>query len=130
MKTPRFAFPLFLTGSAMLSAGPLLVRLADVGVVQSAFWRLALAVPLLYALARFGDRNARLLPPRGAVPWLVLAGFFFAADLVAWHIGIGFTVLANATIIANSAAFLFPIWGYLASRRWPTPVAMLALLMA
>lgn len=130
MKTARFAFPLFLTGSAMLSAGPLLVRLADVGVVQSAFWRLALAVPLLFALARLGDGDAPLVPPRRALPWLVLAGFFFAADLAAWHLGIGFTVLANATIIANSAAFLFPIWGYLVSRRWPTPVAMLALMMA
>jgi len=130
MKTPRFAFPLFLTGSAMLSAGPLLVRLADVGVVQSAFWRLALAVPLLYGLARVADRQAPLLPPRRSVPWLILAGFFFAADLLAWHLGIGYTVLANATIIANSAAFLFPIWGYFVMRRWPTPMAALALVMA
>jgi len=130
MKTPRFAFPMFLTGSAMLSAGPLLVRLADVGVLQSAFWRLALAVPMLFALARIADRQAPLLPPRRSVSWLVLAGFFFAADLAAWHLGIGLTVLANATIIANSAAFLFPIWGYFAMRRWPTPVAASALVMA
>jgi drug/metabolite transporter (DMT)-like permease len=130
MKTPRFAFPLFLTGSAMLSAGPIFVRVADVGVLQSAFWRLALAVPLLYVLARAMEREAPLLPPRGSVPWLFLAGFFFAADLAAWHLGIVRTELANAALLGNAAAFLFPIWGYLVARRWPTPVAALALALA
>ena len=65
MSTPRFAFPIFLTGSAMLSAGPLLVRLADVDPLASAFWRMGLAVPFLYALARMGDRDARRDAPSG-----------------------------------------------------------------
>lgn len=130
MKTPRFAFPLFLTGSAMLSAGPIFVRVADVGVTQSAFWRLALAVPLLFLLARMTDRDAPLLPPARSLPWLFLAGFFFAADLAAWHLGIMRTELANAVLLGNAAAFLFPIWGYLVARRWPTPVAALALALA
>ena len=129
MSTPRFAFPIFLTGSAMLSAGPLLVRLADVDPLASAFWRMGLAVPFLYALARMGDRDARLIPASGR-GWLVLAGFMFAADLAAWHLGIARTALANSTILANSAAFLFPIWGYIAVRRGPTPLAALALIMA
>lgn len=130
MKTPRFAFPIFLTGSVMLSAGPLLVRLADVGPVQSAFWRLVLAAPLLFILARASERTAPMLPPKPARIWLVLAGFFFAADLAAWHIGIARTTLANSTMLANSAAFLFPIWGYLAARRLPTPIAALSLVLA
>lgn len=114
----------------MLSAGPIFVRVADVGALQSAFWRLALAVPLLYALARATERDAPLLPPLKSVPWLFLAGLFFAADLAAWHLGIVRTELANAALLGNAAAFLFPICGYFAARRWPTPVAALALVLA
>ncbi|MFN2260418.1 MAG: DMT family transporter [Parasphingopyxis sp.] len=127
---PRFAFPLFLLGSAVLSAGPLLVRLADVGPTQSAFWRLAIGAPLLFLLVRAVEgRQARLasVPHAG---WLTLAGLFFAADLAAWHFGIARTTLANSTLLANSTAFLFPVWGYLVIRKWPTRQAGVALVLA
>lgn len=126
----RFAFPLFLLGSAILSAGPLFVRLADVGAVQSAFWRLAIAAPFLIALAHFTAKDkVRFLPRSGAI-WLVLGGLFFASDLGAWHLGIERTTLANSTLLGNSTAFLFPIWGYFALRRWPTRQAVFALMLA
>jgi drug/metabolite transporter (DMT)-like permease len=129
MKTPRFVFPIFLLGSAMLSAGPLFVRLADVSALSSAFWRMALAVPLLFAVALITDRGTPLLPRSGRL-WLVLAGALFAADLSAWHFGIGRTSMANATMLGNSAAFLFPVWGYFVVRQWPTRAAALALCLA
>jgi drug/metabolite transporter (DMT)-like permease len=130
MTAPRYAFPLFLLGSAILSAGPLLVRLADVGPMQSAFWRLAIGAPFLILLVRATEGRFPSLLPRKAAGWLLLAGFFFAADLASWHFGILRTTLANSTLLANSTAFLFPIWGYAVARRWPAPLAALALLLA
>lgn len=130
MAAPRFVFPLFLLGSAVLSAGPLLVRLADVGATQSAFWRLAIGAPLLFLLIRGVEGRGARLAPGGHAGWLALAGLFFAADLAAWHFGIARTTLANSTLLANSTAFLFPVWGYLVIRRWPTRRAGLALLLA
>jgi drug/metabolite transporter (DMT)-like permease len=130
MTAPRFAFPLFLLGSVILSAGPLLVRLADVGPVQSAFWRLAIGAPFLFLIVRATEGRFPSPLPRKAAPWLLLAGFFFAADLASWHLGIARTTLANSTLLANSTAFLFPIWGYAVARRWPAPLAALALLLA
>ena len=127
---PRFAFPLFLLGSIILSAGPLFVRLADVGPVSSAFWRLALGAPLLFVLVRVTERGAAPRRPGRALLWLALAGFFFAADLAAWHFGIGLTTLANTTLLGNSAAFMFPLWGYLVLRQWPTRRAGAALMLA
>lgn len=125
----RFVFPLFLLGSAILSAGPLLVRLADVGPAQSAFWRLAIAAPFLIVLARAtAKERVRFLPRSGAI-WLVLGGFFFATDLATWHLGIGRTTLANSTLLGNSTAFLFPIWGYLVLRQWPSRTAFAALVL-
>lgn len=127
---PRFAFPLFLLGSAILSAGPLFVRLADVGPVQSAFWRLAIAAPFLLLMARIAAGGpVRFLPRKGA-HWLVLGGLFFASDLASWHFGIERTTLANSTLLGNSTAFLFPLWGFLVLRQWPTRMAAFALALA
>ena len=41
-----------------LAFGPWFVRLADVGPVAAGFWRIALAAPLLFALAFAGRRAA------------------------------------------------------------------------
>ncbi len=126
----RFAFPLFLAGSAILSAGPLLVRLADVGAVQSAFWRLALALPALLLIARAmrpqGGSDAR----PGDWRWLAAAGFFFAADLACWHLGIKRTTLANSALFANSTSFIYPIWGFAVARTLPSRRAGAALALA
>lgn len=128
MRAHRFAFPAMLAGSCLLAFGPLLVRLADVGPVDSAFWRLALAVGPLWLIARMAGQAEW---PARHTAWLAaLAGALFAADLAAWHVGIGHTTLANATLLANSTAFLFAAWGYAASRRWPGVPQAAALALA
>lgn len=126
----RFAFPLFLLGSIILSAGPLFVRLADVGSVQSAFWRLALGAPMLFLLVRLTAGRFPALPSKRTMLWLGLGGAFFAADLVAWHFGIARTTLANSTLLGNATAFLFPIWGYSVARRLPSRPAAVSLMLA
>ena len=114
-----------------LAFGPLFVRLSDTGPVAAAFWRIALAVPLLAAAALAGRRPAPAARPGGRV-WLfvLFAGIAFAADLGSWHLGILHTTMANATLLGNSATFLFPIWGFLVARAWPTRMQGMALLLA
>ena len=56
----RFAFPALIFASCALPLGPWLVRLAGVGPVAAGFWRLALALPFLFA-HRAGDRSAGAL---------------------------------------------------------------------
>ena len=51
MDIPRLAFLALILANIMLSLGPVLVRLADVGPVAAAFWRLTLALPVLLLLA-------------------------------------------------------------------------------
>ncbi|WP_448585987.1 DMT family transporter [Thermaurantiacus sp.] len=99
-----------LAGSALLALGPLLVRLADVAPVASAFWRMALAAPVLAAIAL-----ARGMAPPAALPWGLgmAAGALFAADLAAWHLGIVRTTTANATLFANTTAFMLAALGIL-----------------
>jgi drug/metabolite transporter (DMT)-like permease len=108
-----------LGGNLALAFGPVLVRQADVGPSASAFWRMALAIPFLFLIARQFGQPMRL--PRTALYWtMALSGGFFALDLAAWHIGILQTKLANATLFANAASLFFPIWGFFIARALPT----------
>jgi len=110
----RWAFPAMITGSACLAFGPWLVRLADVAPLASAFWRQGLAVPFLLALAlRAPAARSFSAAGRGGLGLAALAGLAFAADLGVWHLGIMRTTLANATLLANAATFLLPLYGLL-----------------
>jgi drug/metabolite transporter (DMT)-like permease len=108
-----------IAANVALAFGPWFVRLADTGPVASGFWRIALAAPVLVALAWAGGARPTRL---GAGLWLLLGagGVCFAADLASWHLGIVRTTLANATLFGNSATLIFPIYGFLIARAWPT----------
>jgi drug/metabolite transporter (DMT)-like permease len=128
-KSDAFAFGALLTGSTALAIGPWFVRMADVGPIASGFWRLALAIPFLFLIARvskqrFGRPDAKL--------WamIAVAGFFFAADLALWHEGILRTKLANSTLFGNISSFFFAGYGFLVARRLPSRMQAFALLLA
>ena len=126
---PLRALAALVGANAALAFGPWFVRLADTGPVAAGFWRLALAVPVLAVAAlASGARPVRL--PRGLWIGLALAGLCFAFDLGTWHIGIRRTTMANATLFGNSATLIFPIYGFLVARAWPTRVQVFALLLA
>jgi drug/metabolite transporter (DMT)-like permease len=112
-----------------LAFGPWLVRLADTGPVAAGFWRLALAVPFLWLLARAAGQPVHW-PGRKLGIAIALAALFFAADLAAWHAGIRLTKLGNATLFGNFASFAFAAYGLWMARQWPTHVQAVALALA
>ena len=125
----RFAFPAVLIGSCALAFGPWLVRLAGVGPVAAGVWRLALALPFLFAIAAMTGQPVHW-PARKLVVLIAFAAFFFAADLAAWHVGIHMTKLGNATLFGNVSSFGFAAWGLWLARRWPSPIQASALALA
>jgi drug/metabolite transporter (DMT)-like permease len=125
----RFAFAALLVGSCALALGPWLVRLSGVGPVAAGFWRLALALPFLFVIARMTG-HAVHWPGRRLAALVALAGFLFAADLAAWHAGIHMTKLGNATLFGNTSSFIYAIWGLWVARRLPSATQAGALLMA
>lgn len=126
---PRRAVAAVVGANVALAFGPWFVRIADTGPVAAAFWRITLAVPVLLVAAAFVDRGAMA---RGLRLWPVLlfAGVAFAVDLGSWHIGILRTTLANSTLFGNSAVLIFPIYGFVIARAWPTRMQALALAFA
>jgi drug/metabolite transporter (DMT)-like permease len=124
-----FAFPALLLGSSALALGPWLVRLAGVGPVAAGFWRLFLALPFLFVIARLAGQPVHW-PGRALGIIIAFAGLFFAADLAAWHVGIHMTKLGNATLFGNVASFAFAAWGLWLVRSWPSPVQAASLILA
>jgi len=127
--THRFAFPALLIGSCTLALGPWLVRLTQVGPVAAGFWRLSLALPFLFIIAR-ATGQAVHWPGRKLALLIAMAGFFFAADLGAWHAGIHMTKLGNATLFGNTSSLIFAIWGLWVARCRPSPAQAAALILA
>lgn len=106
------ALPALICGAILIGLAPIFVRLADVGPSAVAFWRLALALPLLIPLwLRWGQApalaSAPVFPWSQHLPWgLLLGGLFFAGDLVVWHQSLHWTTVANSTLLTNLA----PVW--------------------
>lgn len=128
-KAPALAFAALIAGNVCIAFGPLLVRLADTGPIATGFWRLALAVPFLAFIGyRAGFRFGAT--PKGILGLVLLAGFFFAIDIIVWHIGIFKTKLGNATLLANCASLLLAIYGIVVARKLPPPMQGIAILLA
>ena len=128
-RTGRCAFPALIAGNLVLAVGPWMVRLSDVGPVASGFWRIALAIPFL-ALFAWRQQRGRERPPPRLVAIVAVGGLFFAADLAAWHVGIGMTKLANASLFGNASSFILVVYGFIVLRQLPRRVQLAALLCA
>src|SRR5919107_4419458 len=112
------AFAALCAGAAAMGVSPLFVRFAaaDVGPFASAFWRVFLALPVLYAWMRLEEARAPARS-RGLSRATVLAGLAFAGDLFFWHLSILNTTVANATFFACSAPIFVILVTWLALRR-------------
>jgi drug/metabolite transporter (DMT)-like permease len=108
-------FAALVAGAVAMGASPIFVRLADVGPFASAFWRVLLALPLLYAWMRLADGKeaAGASFSRAAI----LSGLAFSGDLFFWHLAIVHTSVANATFFATTAPIWVVLFGWLLFRQ-------------
>jgi drug/metabolite transporter (DMT)-like permease len=124
------AFLALVAGALAMGASPIFVRLADVGPFTSAFWRVGLALPILYGWMRVTERDDA--PSRSFTRATIFSGLAFAGDLFFWHLSIVSTTIANATFFATTAPIWVVIFGWLLFRErvsWAV-LAGLALCMA
>jgi drug/metabolite transporter (DMT)-like permease len=125
-RVETLAFACLLAGGCAIAFAPIFVRLSDAGPVASAFWRTALAAPLLWLWALRTD------PRPAEVPFgpLAGAGIFFACDLGVWHWSILFTSVANSTLLANLAPIFVTLAGWLFFRRRVTRTFLVGMVAA
>jgi drug/metabolite transporter (DMT)-like permease len=123
---PAFAALLF--GATCIALSPIFVRVAEVGPTSSAFWRVALAIPVLWALCLLERPRTRL----GAAEWkaCACAGAAFTGDLAFWHWSIQYTSVANSTLLANLSSIFVTLVAWLFLRQRPSGIFVLGLALA
>jgi drug/metabolite transporter (DMT)-like permease len=113
------AFLALLAGAVALGFSAIFVRLAaaeGIGPFASAFWRVALSLPVLYAWMRLEETHGPR-PRKAFSRASVLAGLAFAGDLFFWHLAILNTTVANATFFATTAPVFVVLVSWLVLRR-------------
>jgi drug/metabolite transporter (DMT)-like permease len=105
-------------GTVFIASSPLFARWAELGPLASAFWRMALSLPLLALWVRLAP--APRVAPQPATArdrWLVAAaGLAFAADLGLFHVALVHTSVANASLLSHLAPLVtivaaWAVWG-------------------
>ena len=127
----RVAFLCLLAGGCAIAFAPIFVRLSDTGPLASAFWRCALAAPVLWATAVIpAEAGSQPKRARGTSLMMLLAGLFFACDLGVWHFSILYTSVANSTVLANLAPIFVTLAGWVVWKRGVTKLFLLGMLLS
>jgi drug/metabolite transporter (DMT)-like permease len=127
--------PAAVAGALAIAFSAILVRLAREAPATAAVFRCAYALPVLGVLAtrerrRFGARARR------SIALSMVAGVFFAADLVCWHYSIAAVGAGLSTVLANLQVVLVALGAWAVLDERPTgrvlaavPVVLLGVLL-
>lgn len=128
----RLAFAALLAGGLAIAFSPIFMRLSEIGPIATAVHRLTLGLPVFWLWLAVEKGEGRRRAPAG---WrdaglLALAGLFFALDLAAWHSSLGYTSVANATLLANNAPIFVALGAWVLWRERPTRGFAVGLVLA
>jgi drug/metabolite transporter (DMT)-like permease len=117
-------------GALAIGSSGIFVRLSETGPTATAFWRGALALPLLAVWARLERRENFSVRAALREPLFLWAGVFFAGDLLLWHWSLLLTSIAASTLEANCAPLLVTVLAWVLWRERPRPAFLLAIALA
>jgi drug/metabolite transporter (DMT)-like permease len=117
-----------LAGATCIALSPIFVRVSEAGPTATAFWRVAIAVPVLWLLYLRSSKTTRRYS--GQWPLLMAAGFAFAGDLAFWHASVKLTSVANSTLLANLASIFVTLAAWLFLRQRPSGLFLAGLVTA
>jgi drug/metabolite transporter (DMT)-like permease len=128
---PAFAFFALLLGGTAIGFAGIFMRLSDVNPLASAFWRMALAAPFLWAWAFAVRKQDEASGKRtDFTRALTLAGIYFAADMGIWHLSLHYTTVSNATLLSNFAPIFIALWLWVAYRMRFARIFIVGLVIA
>ncbi|CAM3347406.1 DMT family transporter [Helicobacter labetoulli] len=107
-QSPSFFIILALLAESFIIYASVLVKLTDMSPINLGFYRIALALPVFWLMANT-RRNVFKIPLKD-IAFMMLAGIFFAFDLLFFNIALRHTSVANVNLFASLACFiLMPI---------------------
>ncbi len=115
------ALAALLAGAAGIAFAPIFVKTSEVGPVATAFWRVLLALPILWAwMAIEGRRSGKPGRPSGLRDLLALfaSGLFLGSTFALWHWSLKLTSVADSTLLVNLAPVFVALgsWVFLGQR--------------
>jgi drug/metabolite transporter (DMT)-like permease len=113
-------------GAICISASAVLFSLANVGPVPAAFYRCALPLPGLAALA-VAERRREGPQPIASHGWAALAGLFLALNLVLWMHTIADVGAGAATVLGNLQVLFIAGLGWAVMREKPARLLVIML---
>ncbi|MEQ1776733.1 MAG: DMT family transporter [Burkholderiales bacterium] len=123
-----------LAGATCIGTSALFVKVSEAGPVSTAFWRVFLALPFLWAWAWWDRQRTAGAPSKitqgGSRKLLFATGFFFAGDLAVWHWSIVLTSVANAVLLANLAPIFVTLAAWWLWRKKPAAMFLAGLAAA
>jgi drug/metabolite transporter (DMT)-like permease len=118
-------------GATGIGLAPILVRLSETGPVATAFYRLAIAQPIVWLLLKREKRADKNKHIDRRDLWLAaIAGLLFTADLSIWHWSLRLTTVANSTFVTNLTPFFVTIAAWLLYRERVTARLLTGMLIA
>ena len=119
--TAGLALAALLAGAAGIAFAPIFVKISEVGPVATAFWRVLLALPILWAWMEIeGRRSGKPGRPSGLRDLLVLfaSGLFLGSTFALWHLSLELTSVATSTLLVNLAPVFVALgaWLFLGQR--------------
>jgi drug/metabolite transporter (DMT)-like permease len=128
----RAALLLLLLATLSVGISGTMVRLSETGPVATAFWRMALATPVMWVLWRHQARKGDAQRPTRAQDYalLVASGVLFGAEMGVWHISLMMTSVTNATLLSNASPIVVALGGWLLLRERLTTTFLLGMAVA
>jgi drug/metabolite transporter (DMT)-like permease len=124
-RRPRLAA---LAGALIIAFSGIFYRLALVTPATATTFRCLYGLPVLMLVAWLERR--RYGPLSGhAIRYAIVAGIFFAGDLLSWHHSVDNVGAGLATVLGNLQVLVVPIVAWLVLRERPPRAALLALPM-
>jgi drug/metabolite transporter (DMT)-like permease len=97
--------------------------------VSSAFYRMAIALPVLWAVLLLQRSARRSLSTRTI--WIAVAGgVFFAGDVGLWNVAVMHTSAGNATFLSNISPLFVGLFTWMLTRKLPSSRFWAALLVS
>ena len=92
------------------------VRYSALGPVNTGFYRMLFAMPMLYLLARKDMKGLS----RKDILTMLLAGVFFAGDIIFFNLSLGLTSMANTNLFTNLTTFtIVPVSCFIFKEKLP-----------
>lgn len=120
-------------GAAAFGLSPTIIRVSEVGPAATGFWRLILALPLVWLWMRFEARRPRpqaLPATRIDLFHLILLSLVLGLTMTLWQVAVATTSIINAQLISHAHPIFVTLGALILFKERITPLFLAGMLLS